>query len=132
MAGVIMALVLIAALVPIGLYLLIIANVGDRVASWRVRVTRPLWLMLLLSPGIAIGHGIGVLPMFMMLIAILDPNRLHGAHGEEGRQLALNLTIWLVNAFCGFLAELWVARRRARQREDASDTSKQLSESPDI
>jgi len=103
----VLALVVLALLVPIGVYLLIIAHVGAGAATWKVRLIRPPLLMLLLTPGVSVGHGIGVGPM---LAGLLSPSA-----GDR----VLNAVSWLIFSICGFLAELWVARRRVRQAHEA-------------
>jgi hypothetical protein len=109
------ALACCAPLLPVALYLLLIAKLERNVARWSVRVLRPLGLMLVMSPGFSIGHGIAVLPMIVILAGGGG-----GAPGDRGGHLLLNGSIWLAYSFSAFLVELWVARRNARRQHNVS------------
>ena len=101
---------------PLALYAFLIGMITTGVATWPVAILRPLLLTLLITPGIAAGHGIGFAPMAIMLF--------HGLTTENrGMMLSQNLTIWLVVALLAFLFECGLAawRRRKQPRALRSD-----------
>jgi hypothetical protein len=105
--GVIAALVV---LVAFALYAFVIGVFTKGTATWAVAVLRPLLLTLVITPGILVGHGIGVAPMAMVLGYEL-------LHPRLGSALSWNLSIWLISAFVAFLFECALgAWRRRRPR----------------
>jgi hypothetical protein len=69
-------------------------------------------LMLVFAPGIAVGHGVAIMPPVAL---VLGHDLLHPGPGS---MLGTNLTIWLGCAFAAFLFECALAfwwRRRPRR-----------------
>ena len=106
--GVLIALIFVA---PLALYAFVVGMFTKGVATWTVGILRPLLLMLVFAPGIAVGHGVAVVPVALILGHDL-------LHPRPGSMLGTNLTIWLGCAFAAFLFECALAfwwRRRPRR-----------------
>lgn len=97
--------------VPLALYAFVVGMFTNGIATWTVGILRPLLLMLVFAPGIAVGHGVAIAPVALVLGHDL-------LHPRPGSMLSTNLTIWLTCAFAAFLFECALAfwwRRRPRR-----------------
>jgi hypothetical protein len=109
-SGVLAGVLMFAA--PLALYAFVVGIFTKGIATWTAGILRPLLLMLVFAPGIAVGgHGVAIVPVALVLGYDLS-------HRQPGSMLGTNLTIWLGCAFAAFLFECALAfwwRRRPRR-----------------